>query len=148
MKNKEQISAALLVLNAIDAWEKKYPPSYRELCDMAGISSTSTLKYCADKLAALGYIERDPAKARSITRTTKPIDEKDFTQKGKADDSTSASIRQANEKPKARGKLEHERPATLPLGDAGTMDGRRKHRREHGKDTPSRQRKTIRLPEQ
>jgi len=142
MKTKERVSAALLVLNAIDAWEKKYPPSYRELCDMAGISSTSTLKYCADKLATLGYIERDPAKARSITRTTKPIDEKDFTQKGKAD-ATSASIRQANEKPKARGELEHERPATMLTGNSNLMGSRRKHRREHGKDTNSRQRKVI-----
>jgi repressor LexA len=43
-----------------------YPPSIREICEKASISSTSVVNYYLDQLKKLGYIERDEQVARGI----------------------------------------------------------------------------------
>ena len=43
-----------------------YPPSIREMCSEANISSTSVANYYLDRLEELGYIERDRQVARGI----------------------------------------------------------------------------------
>jgi repressor LexA len=48
-----------------------YPPSIREICNKAGISSTSVVNYYLDQLEELGYIERDGRVSRGI-RLVKP----------------------------------------------------------------------------
>ena len=43
-----------------------YPPSIREICDQANISSTSVVNYYLDQLQEMGYIERDGRVSRGI----------------------------------------------------------------------------------
>jgi repressor LexA len=43
-----------------------YPPSIREICDQADISSTSVVNYYLDQLENMGYIERDGRVSRGI----------------------------------------------------------------------------------
>jgi repressor LexA len=51
-----------------------YPPSIREICEQADISSTSVVNYYLDQLKELGYIERDDRVSRGI-RLVKPLTE-------------------------------------------------------------------------
>jgi repressor LexA len=51
-----------------------YPPSIREICTRAGISSTSVVNYYLDQLEEMGYIERDGRVSRGI-RLVKPLAE-------------------------------------------------------------------------
>jgi repressor LexA len=51
-----------------------YPPSIREMCTRANISSTSVANYYLDRLEELGYIERDRQVARGV-RVIKNYDE-------------------------------------------------------------------------
>ncbi|MBN1538478.1 MAG: repressor LexA [Anaerolineales bacterium] len=51
-----------------------YPPSIREICDKAAISSTSVVNYYLDQLEDLGFIERDGHVSRGI-RLLKPLSE-------------------------------------------------------------------------
>jgi repressor LexA len=43
-----------------------YPPSIREICDQADISSTSVVNYYLEQLERMGYIERDGRVSRGI----------------------------------------------------------------------------------
>jgi len=43
-----------------------YPPSIREICTHANISSTSVANYYLDRLESLGYIERDRRVSRGL----------------------------------------------------------------------------------
>ena len=54
--------------------EAGYPPSIREICDQANISSTSVVNYYLDQLEEMGYIERDGRVSRGI-RLMKPLSE-------------------------------------------------------------------------
>ena len=51
-----------------------YPPSIREICDKANISSTSVVNYYLDQLKEMGIIERDSRVSRGI-RLVKPLHE-------------------------------------------------------------------------
>jgi len=51
-----------------------YPPSIREICDKADISSTSVVNYYLNQLEESGYIERDGRVSRGI-RLIKPLSE-------------------------------------------------------------------------
>lgn len=51
-----------------------YPPSIREMCTRANISSTSVANYYLERLEELGYIERDRQVARGV-RVIKSYDE-------------------------------------------------------------------------
>lgn len=51
-----------------------YPPSIREICDQAKISSTSVVNYYLDQLQDMGYIQRDDRVSRGI-RLLKPLSE-------------------------------------------------------------------------
>ena len=51
-----------------------YPPSIREICSRANISSTSVANYYLDRLEELGYIERDRQVARGV-RLVKTLSE-------------------------------------------------------------------------
>ena len=46
--------------------ENGYPPSIREICTQADISSTSVANYYLDRLEDLGYIERDRRVSRGL----------------------------------------------------------------------------------
>jgi repressor LexA len=51
-----------------------YPPTIREICDQANISSTSVVNYYLDQLQEMGYIERDGRVSRGI-RLLRPLSE-------------------------------------------------------------------------
>jgi repressor LexA len=45
---------------------KGYAPSYRQIGAACGLKSTSNVAYHLDKLAAAGYLWRDPYQVRAI----------------------------------------------------------------------------------
>lgn len=51
-----------------------YPPSIREICEQANISSTSVVNYYLEQLEDMAYIERDGRVSRGI-RLLKPLSE-------------------------------------------------------------------------
>jgi repressor LexA len=51
-----------------------YPPSIREICEKADISSTSVVNYYLEQLEGMGYIERDGRVSRGI-RLLKTLDD-------------------------------------------------------------------------
>ena len=56
------------ILEVLDQYTEQngYPPSIREICAQANISSTSVANYYLDRLEELGYIERDRQVARGV----------------------------------------------------------------------------------
>jgi repressor LexA len=64
------------ILEVLDVYYKQtgYPPSIREICKRAGISSTSVANYYLTQLEEMGYIERDGRVSRGI-RLIKTLDE-------------------------------------------------------------------------
>lgn len=52
--------------------ENGYPPSIREICDRANISSTSVVNYYLERLQEMGFIERESKVSRGI-RLLKPL---------------------------------------------------------------------------
>ena len=43
-----------------------YPPSIRDICEKAEISSTSVVNYILNQLEEMGYIERDRRVSRGV----------------------------------------------------------------------------------
>jgi repressor LexA len=58
-----------------------YPPSIREICEQADISSTSVVNYYLEQLEGMGYIERDGRVSRGI-RLLKTLDGEEGTSAG------------------------------------------------------------------
>jgi repressor LexA len=69
--------------------ENGYPPSIREICSQADISSTSVVNYYLEQLEEMGYIERDRRISRGV-RLLKPLEE--------ASQSVSKQVKQAAER--------------------------------------------------
>jgi len=67
----ERQKRILRVLESFQA-ENGYPPSIREICDQANISSTSVVNYYLERLKEMGYIERESRVSRGI-RLIKPL---------------------------------------------------------------------------
>lgn len=57
---------AVLIFVAGHMQHNGYAPTIREICDNAGISSTSMASYYLDALERKGYISRTPSISRSI----------------------------------------------------------------------------------
>lgn len=64
------------ILEVLERFQNQngYPPSIREICDKANISSTSVVNYYLNQLEENGYIERDGRVSRGI-RLVKPLSE-------------------------------------------------------------------------
>jgi repressor LexA len=64
------------ILQVLEDFQERagYPPSIREICDEADISSTSVVNYYLDQLQEMGYIERDNRVSRGI-RLVMPLSE-------------------------------------------------------------------------
>ena len=62
------------VLRVLEDFQDKsgYPPSIREICDHANITSTSLVNYYLEQLQEMGYIERDNKVSRGI-RLVRPL---------------------------------------------------------------------------
>jgi repressor LexA len=67
--------------------ENGYPPSIREICSEADISSTSVVNYYLEQLEEMGYIERDRRISRGV-RLLKPLEEVSKQVKQAADRAT------------------------------------------------------------
>ncbi len=67
-RRKELSDRQVRILEVLDDFQSKYgyPPSIREICDKANISSTSVVNYYLDQLQEMGYIERDQGVSRGI----------------------------------------------------------------------------------
>lgn len=63
----------LEILN--DYTEKGYPPSIRQICEDADISSTSVVNYYLNQLEKWGYIERDRKISRGIRLIQSKVEE-------------------------------------------------------------------------
>ncbi len=72
-RRKDLSDRQVRVLGVLESFQQKngYPPSIREICDKANISSTSVVNYYLDQLEDMGYIERDQGISRGI-RLVKP----------------------------------------------------------------------------
>jgi len=62
------------ILEVLESFQVRngYPPSIREICGEAGISSTSVVNYYLEQLEEMGYIERDRRISRGV-RLLKPL---------------------------------------------------------------------------
>jgi len=72
-RKKEGLSEKhVKVLKVVESYSKKngYPPTIREICDRASLSSTSVANYYLERLEEKGYIERDRGVSRGL-RVTK-----------------------------------------------------------------------------
>jgi len=67
-----------------------YPPSIREICDQADISSTSVVNYYLDQLQEMGYIERDGRVSRGI-RLIRPLSQEEGILSGAVSTSSNAA---------------------------------------------------------
>jgi repressor LexA len=56
------------ILTVLEKFQEQYgyPPSIREICEQANISSTSVVNYYLEQLERMGYIERDGRVSRGI----------------------------------------------------------------------------------
>ncbi len=64
------------ILEVLERFQNQngYPPSIREICEKANISSTSVVNYYLNQLEESGYIQRDGRVSRGI-RVMKPLSE-------------------------------------------------------------------------
>lgn len=67
-RRKDLSERQIRVLGVLEGFQIKfgYPPSIREICEKANISSTSVVNYYLDQLEEMGYIERDQGVSRGI----------------------------------------------------------------------------------
>ena len=68
-RRKDLSDRQVRVLGVLESFQQKngYPPSIREICEKANISSTSVVNYYLDQLEDMGYIERDQGVSRGNT---------------------------------------------------------------------------------
>jgi repressor LexA len=75
-KSKHLTERQKRILQVLETFQNDagYPPSIREICSEARISSTSVVNYYLEQLKDMGYIERDNRVSRGI-RLVKPLSE-------------------------------------------------------------------------
>lgn len=96
-----------------------YPPSIREICSQADVSSTSVANYYLDRLEELGYIERDRRVSRGL-RVTRSLAEI-----GENVTNTAQSVLQAMEemiKIPVLGRIVASQPTPVPSSDFSYYD--------------------------
>lgn len=73
-RRKELSDRQIRILEVLETFQNKvgYPPSIREICEKANISSTSVVNYYLEQLEEMGHIERDQGVSRGI-RLLKPV---------------------------------------------------------------------------
>jgi repressor LexA len=75
-RSKTLTERQIKILQVLQSFQERfgYPPSIREICDQAKISSTSVANYYLEQLEEMGYIQRDGRVSRGI-RLLKPLSE-------------------------------------------------------------------------
>lgn len=99
--------------------ENGYPPSIREICELADISSTSVVNYYLDQLQEMHYIERDNRVSRGI-RLLQPLSEA-----GAAASGAVTRVRQAVEELlqiPVLGRIQAGNPMPVPGSDFSLFD--------------------------
>jgi repressor LexA len=100
-----------------------YPPSIREICTRANISSTSVANYYLDRLEELGYIERDRQVARGV-RLVKNLSEIPEIAAGKVQGAVQAVKKSMEEMLSIPvvGRIVASEPAPVPSSDFNYYD--------------------------
>ncbi|GAB4399876.1 MAG: transcriptional repressor LexA [Anaerolineales bacterium] len=109
------------VLNVLEAFyrENGYPPTIREICDAAGISSTSVVDYYIKQLVEKGYIEREENISRGI-RIVRSVDGEPFSLVERAREVVDA-VTEVLRIPKL-GRIVASAPAPVPSSDFNYFD--------------------------
>ena len=64
-----------------DSVERRgYPPSIREICESAGLASTSSVAHQLSMLERKGFLRRDPNRPRAVDVRTGPVEPRDPSQ--------------------------------------------------------------------
>lgn len=113
------------ILEVLERFQNQngYPPSIREICDKANISSTSVVNYYLNQLEETGYIERDGRVSRGI-RLVKPLSEMSGAAASAVKQSTQA-VRQAVEellRIPLLGRIVAGSPVPVPASDFSYYD--------------------------
>ena len=113
------------ILEVLERFQNQngYPPSIREICDKANISSTSVVNYYLNQLEESGYIERDGRVSRGI-RLVKPLSEMSGAAASAVKQSTQA-VRQALEdllRIPLLGRIVAGSPVPVPASDFSYYD--------------------------
>jgi repressor LexA len=82
-RSKELTPRQIKILEILADFQEQYgyPPSIREICEQADISSTSVVNYYLEQLEGMGHIERDNRVSRGI-RLIKPLESKESASAG------------------------------------------------------------------
>ena len=110
------------VLDVLERFTEQhgYPPSIREMCNLANISSTSVANYYLDRLEELGYIERDRRVSRGV-RVIKSYSEPSVVEKaGELVETLGQAIRDLVRVPHY-GQIVASEPVTSYSDQPGTM---------------------------
>jgi repressor LexA len=118
------------ILEVLDQFgqEHGYPPSIREICDQAGVSSTSVVNYYLDQLKEMGLIERDDRVSRGI-RLVQPLSEILPGYTGGLVGAAKQAVRSARQAAEevlripVVGRIFASQPVPVPSSDFGYMDG-------------------------
>lgn len=97
-----------------------YPPSIREICDLANISSTSVVNYYLDQLQEMGYIERDGRVSRGI-RLIRPLSGLAQNAVGRAAKSVKEAVDELLQIP-VMGRIFASEPVPVPSSDFSYLD--------------------------
>jgi repressor LexA len=113
------------ILEVLENFQTKngYPPSIREICDMANISSTSVVNYYLDQLQEMNYIERDGRVSRGI-RLMVPLSEVTQAasdQVGRAVQSVKNAVDELLQIP-VMGRIFASEPVPVPSSDFSYLD--------------------------
>jgi repressor LexA len=97
-----------------------YPPSIREICDQANISSTSVVNYYLEQLEGMGYIQRDGRVSRGI-RLIKPLADIESSVFSQAAESIRQSVEELLRIPVV-GRIFASVPVPVPSSDFNYFD--------------------------
>lgn len=119
------------ILDVLDRFQRQagYPPSIREICDAAEISSTSVTNYYLNQLADMGYIERDGHVSRGIRLLRLPPD---MTPAASAAATPAAALKQTSQAVRqtvdellripVMGRIFASQPVPVPASDFSYLD--------------------------
>lgn len=110
------------VLNFLERFldDNQYPPTVREICDGADLSSTSVVNYYLDQLEEMGYIARDGRVSRGI-RLLKTAAGMAFNQVAQGLQNTVKAVEDMVHIPVA-GRIFASQPVPVPASDFAYMD--------------------------
>lgn len=122
-RKKEGLSDKhIKVLQVLESYTDKngYPPTIREICDRASLSSTSVANYYLERLEEKGYIERDRGVSRGL-RVAKSYAEPVVGQVKESVEAIKESVEELLTIPRL-GRIVASEPIPLPTSDFAAYD--------------------------